>query len=411
MRGPLIDQTRLDIRDTAHDRVTESSSRTVTIAVNAEFLANGRPDGIPRAAFGLVRAMAEEDQSVNWILFTPRIEWQAAAGELRMLANCRVEVAGSLPGRTGRVIWRLFQLPWLVRQHHVNALFNPVGNGPAWMPRRIPLVITIHDLAWLNGDRWYSLRYRLAQRLLTGRAVQLAARVFAVSAYSAKQIQIRLSVASRRITIVRNGLMTPRAENVLRADMDGPVLDHEKGRPMALFVGTRIRRKNLLGVLRAFKRIRAETSLDVQLSIVGASRDSRTLSPDVKGDTNVQFYGYVDDRRLEALYREATFLIFPSFEEGFGFPVLESMALGTPVITSATSALAEVAGDAAILVDPYDNEQIYCAMLKLFSDARLRSALRERGLARAACFSWEEPARVALSDLRSLALEANAQLT
>ncbi|MDQ6712759.1 MAG: hypothetical protein M3Z28_06165, partial [Candidatus Dormibacteraeota bacterium] len=115
---------------------------SLTIGVNAEFLANRLPDGIPRASFGLVRAMAEEDSSINWLLFAPRIEWREAAEELQSLANCQVVIMGSMPGRAGRVGWRLFVLPWLARRHRVRLLFNPVGNGPAWMPRSIPLVIT-----------------------------------------------------------------------------------------------------------------------------------------------------------------------------------------------------------------------------------------------------------------------------
>ena len=408
MSHVLIDAKQTPSRDKDAGRLLKSP---VTIGVNAEFLANGRPDGIPRASFGLVRAMANEDGSITWLLFTPRIEWREAAEELRSLANCQIVVTGSMPGRAGRIFWRLFVLPWLAKRHCVDLLFNPVGNGPAWMPRCIPLVITMHDLAWLDGREWYSRGYRLGQRLLAGRASRLARQIFAVSNYSAKQIEERLQIGPDRVIVVHNGLGAVGSAKAPPLDSAGHAsgTPGELHKPMALFVGTLIPRKNLLGVWRAFSRIREEKGLDVRLIVVGASRDAKALSAELKADPNVRFLDYVDDKRLAALYKAAAFLVLPSFYEGFGLPIIEAMALGTPVITSSSSALAEVAGDAALLVDPRDEEQIYSAMLWLFTDERLRMELAERGMARARLFTWDSSARVALAALRSLVLPASVQ--
>lgn len=412
MSRVFTDATRIGSRD-ADDGQLVRPRPSITIGVNAEFLANAQPDGIPRASLGLVRSMANEDLSIAWLLFTPTIEWREAAEELGSLVNCRIVITGSLPGRAGRVGWRLLVLPWLAWRHHVHLLFNPVGNGPAWMPCGIPLVITIHDLAWLDGRQWYSRRYRLGQRLLAGRASRLATQIFAVSNYSAQQIEKRLQVAPGRIMVVHNGLSlmdvagAPTSDSAEKASATRGELET----PMALFVGTLVRRKNLLGVWRAFRRIRQEKRLDVRLVVVGALRDAKLMSMELKADPNVQVLDYVGDQRLVQLYRQAAFLVLPSFGEGFGLPVLEAMALGTPVITSSTSALAEIAGDAALLVDPYDEEEIYSAMLRLFTDEGLRAELRERGLARSRSFSWESPARIALGALRSLVLPTGVRVS
>src|ERR1700730_114822 len=124
MGGAGTEATQVGNRDKDASQLDEPRA-LATVGVNAEFLANGRPDGIPRASFGLVQAMAKQDASITWLLFTPRIEWLEAAEELRSLANCRLTVTGSMPGRAGRVFWRLLQLPWLARQHRVRLLFNP----------------------------------------------------------------------------------------------------------------------------------------------------------------------------------------------------------------------------------------------------------------------------------------------
>jgi len=280
-------------------------------------------------------------------------------------------------------------------------LFNPVGNGPAWMPRGVPLVITIHDLAWLTGPQWYTRRYRLAQRLLTWRAASLASQIFTVSNHAARQIQGSLRILPGRTTVVRNGVGVAGLERTLGNGEAGNRLDRKSEKPTALFVGTLIRRKNLLGVWHAFSRIRAEGGLDVRLVVVGASRDARALNNKLKRDPNVRFLDYVDDQTLADLYQGASFLVMPSFEEGFGLPVLEAMAMGTPVITSSTGALGEIAGDAALLVDPYDEEQIASAMQRLFTDELLQADLRERGLVRASLFVWQDSARVALDAIKS----------
>jgi glycosyltransferase involved in cell wall biosynthesis len=364
----------------------------ITVGVNAEFLANGRPDGIPHASFGLLREMAELDRSISWLLFTPAIEWPQAGDALRALPNCRLIVTGSTGGRLGRVAWRLLALPWLARRHRVGALFNPVGNGPAWMPPGIPLIITVHDVSWLGGRNWYGWGYRLGQRLLTGRALAIAKEVFAVSSHTAAELINGLGIPASRVTVVPNGVrqMHPMRRTPAMPD-----------KPTALFVGTLIRRKNLTAVWRAFCRIRQQDDLDVQLIVVGAFRDPKAVTAEAKADPNVRFLGFVDDQALADLYSTASFLAVPSFDEGFCLPITEAMALGTPVITSRNSALSEVAGDAALLVDPNSDDEIYLAMRRLFIEPGLRKELRERGYRRAALFSWKESARIGLTALKS----------
>jgi glycosyltransferase involved in cell wall biosynthesis len=167
-------------------------------------------------------------------------------------------------------------------------------------------------------------------------------------------------------------------------------------RPYALFVGQMKARKNITRILEAFKRVRDNG--DHELSLVMAGHRGHT-SDNI--DQNISRLGLADhviepghvkQEHLPALYGAAEMLVFPSLFEGFGFPVIEAMACGTPVVTSNISALPEVAGDAALLVDPHSVEEISAAMTRLRDDSVLRSSLRTRGLTRAKEFTWKRAA-------------------
>ena len=164
-------------------------------------------------------------------------------------------------------------------------------------------------------------------------------------------------------------------------------------RPYVLNVGTLEPRKNLDGLLRAFAQAK-KSGVPHTLVIAGARGwgDSR-LAPLLRElgiAGSVIFTGFVEDEDLPYLYAGADFFVYPSFYEGFGIPVLEAMACGTPVIASNTSSIPEVAGDAALLVDPHSDAELSASILRLAGDERLRQELRERGLSRAALFSWEK---------------------
>jgi len=165
-----------------------------------------------------------------------------------------------------------------------------------------------------------------------------------------------------------------------------------------LYVGNLQPRKNVVRLLRAFARARKEAGFAHRLVIVGQAgwqceEEMRELqSAEAAG--HALRVGYVDDSDLPALYAAADAFLFPTLMEGFGLPVLEAMAMGTPVLTSNTSSLPEVAGDAALLVDPTDESAIATGISALAADGSLRARLRDAGLARAAQFSWQRTAEL-----------------
>jgi glycosyltransferase involved in cell wall biosynthesis len=165
--------------------------------------------------------------------------------------------------------------------------------------------------------------------------------------------------------------------------------------PYILNVGTLEPRKNLAGLLQAFARARRK-GLPHSLVVVGANgwgnSSVERLVDELGIREHVHVSGFVDDQTLPRLYAAADFFVYPSLYEGFGLPVLEAMACGAPVITSNVSSMPEVAGGAALLVDPRSTDELCDAMLRLAGDGQLRSLLRVKGKERAGQFSWERTA-------------------
>jgi glycosyltransferase involved in cell wall biosynthesis len=258
-------------------------------------------------------------------------------------------------------LWYPLVLPRVARKH-VDVLHCPTFRGP--VRSRVPVVVTIHDLAVLRHPETFNQWTRSYSRLVVPRVARAARRVIAVSQFTRGEIVELLGVPPERIDVIPNAVGPPFVP-------DGPAAEGD----YMLAVGTLEPRKNHALVQQAAR------ALAVPLRVVGARG---------WGDVQVDgWLGAVSDDELAALYRGARCLVYPSLYEGFGIPVLEAMACGTPVVTSAGGATEEVAGGAAVLVDPRDPSAIAAGIEE--ADGR-RDELRARGLERAAQFTWERVA-------------------
>jgi alpha-1,3-rhamnosyl/mannosyltransferase len=226
------------------------------------------------------------------------------------------------------------------------------------------VVVTVHDLAVLRHPGTFNQWTRRYSRLAVPRVARAARRLIAVSEFTRGEIVELLDVPAERIDVVPNAVGPPFVAN-------GPAAEGE----YVLAVGTLEPRKNLAAAQRAAQR------LGVPLKVVGARG---------WGDVQVEgWLGRVSDDELAALYRGAQCLVYPSLYEGFGIPVLEAMACGTPVVTGVGGATEEVAGGAAVLVDPRDPASIAAGIEEA---AARRDDLRGSGLERAAGFTWDRVA-------------------
>lgn len=268
--------------------------------------------------------------------------------------------------------------------------FSPGFNPP--LCSRIPFTFTIHDLIHLHVADESSAVRRMFYRHVVLPATQRAHTVFTVSEFTKNQIIEWSGVAAEQIQVVGNGLSSAFAPA-------GP--RHSPGCPYFLHVGRRVAHKNIFRLLEAFRASRA--GHEAHLLFTGY--EDRATVNHVKQlglEEKVRFTGPLSDEALAAVYRGAVALLFPSLYEGFGLPIIEAMACGTPVLTSNITAMPEVAGhDAALQVDPYQVESIRDSLNKLVDDEELRRRLRENGLIRSADFNWS---RTAHSVARRLAV-------
>jgi glycosyltransferase involved in cell wall biosynthesis len=266
--------------------------------------------------------------------------------------------------------WYLGALPLSARTDDV--LHATGHRGPLY--GRTPLVVTIHDLAVLRHPHAFNRWTREYSRVLLPRLARRARRVIAVSAFTARETVDLLGVTEDRVRVIPHGIAEPFAPHGAAA-----------GGEYVLAVGTLEPRKNLARVVLAAER---------------AGMELRVVGQKGWGDVNVASAGFVSDQELARLYRGAAALVYPSLYEGFGLPVLEAMATGTPVVTSADGATAELAGPAAVLVDPLDVDEIAAGIRQAIDR---RDELRSAGLERAARYSWAEAAKATADVYREAA--------
>jgi glycosyltransferase involved in cell wall biosynthesis len=265
---------------------------------------------------------------------------------------------------------------------NADVLWSPQYNVP--MLRRGKLVVTIHDLCQLaHPETLGSNLQRFYARMLISRAVRQADAILCVSEFTRDELRKYLGADPSRITVTYpgRGLISP-------AGLSRPAKTGE--RPYILAVGNVKPHKNLSRLLAAFELAQQQVSHD--LVLVGKrdgflNPDNLEIDPRNIEDGRVRFTGKISDEELMDYYRGADALVLPSIYEGFGFPLVEAMAQGCPVACSNAASLPEVAGDAALLFDPFNIHQIAESMIAIVTNSSLRKHLIEKGLARAARYS------------------------
>lgn len=277
--------------------------------------------------------------------------------------------------------------------------------------KKIPSVLTVHDvIPFTFREAQGFLNNRLKYKPGIRKACRLNDVIVTVSEFSRKDIAKKTAVPLQKIRVIYNGLREPnrydrRIEDDLRKRFG------IEGR-FILNVGGIHERKNILRLIRAFSLLVNRRGYPGKLVITGKvtgafyqkkmkRRCDRTVA-DVGMETKVVFTDFISERELDTLLRLADFLIYPSLYEGFGIPVLEAMRVGLPVITSNTTALPEIAGDSALLIDPEDIEDMTTKMAELLEDESLREQLKRKGLERSKQFTWEKTSQEYLALYREV---------
>jgi glycosyltransferase involved in cell wall biosynthesis len=320
--------------------------------------------------------------------------------------TCRLPIRAS---RSYSQLFRQSRIREVLRLEMIDVYLIP--NMPL-LRRMVPTVVTIHDLTDLRVKKYGLLRtaYRSLVNLI---AAHVADHVVTVSENSKRDIVRLLHIPESKVSVVYNGVSE-----------DFHPLDHKECKDylastysitgeFLLAPGGLSRNKNVPGLLAAMRLLKQKGRLE-KLVLLGDTedREAKYVASDLhqaKLDGTVVLPGFVPREDLPAFYNAALLVAYPTLYEGFGMPVLEAMACGTPVVTSNNSSLPEVAGDAALLVNPRSPEEIADAIQRLLRDETLRADLSTRGLLRARQFTWEQTARKTLGLLTEVRLGKNTQ--
>jgi glycosyltransferase involved in cell wall biosynthesis len=357
----------------------------VRVAIDARKL---HDFGIGTYIRNLLRQLARIDRETEYVLLCQEPDLGVAA---QLGENFRTVLEPS-PNYSFR---EQIHVPWVLMRERPDVYHAPHYVLPTGV--RSKSVVTIHDCIHLMFPQYLPSRAAYAYaRATMWSAAKRSARILTVSESSKRDILHFFNVPAEKVVVIYNAIderfsIPPSEDDVARV-RERYQLDQR----FVLYVGNIKPHKNLVRLIEAFDELRGRFD-DLKLLIIGDEISKwpalRRAVHRHKLHKQVRFLGYQPDETLAILYRLASVFVFPSLYEGFGLPPLEAMASGTPVVTSNVSSLPEVAGDAAVLVDPYQSSAIADGIERVLCDEPLRRELRAKGLARAHQFSWDASVR------------------
>ncbi|WP_322820694.1 glycosyltransferase family 1 protein [Chloroflexus sp.] len=371
------------------------------IAINAHLLAHThsfRRAGVSHYIEQVLLHLAQIDRENRYTVYTTRGLDQAALG---LPANFVVKPS-HLPTINPRV-----RIPWeqiiapLMLRGKADLYHGCLNVAPLLSP--VPTVITIHDLAFIRFPQTFRAYNRIYLDLATRLSTRRASRILVVSEHTKREVVGLLGVDPERVVVtpnaVRHHFRPPDPDQLDQFRVRRSLPEH-----FILYVGTLEPRKNLTTLLEAFALLSRHVPT-VPLLIGGGKgwmyEPIFARLEQLQLRDRVKFVGYIPEEELPLWYAAATVFVFPSIYEGFGMPPLEAMACGTPVITSNTSSLPEVVGDAGLMVSPTDTTALAEAMQRILTSPDVRADLRIRGLKRAQQFSWTQTAIKTLEAYRA----------
>jgi len=362
------------------------------IGIDATTAAQTRIVGISRFIVNLVANLVDVDPDSDYYLFyrpralkRPRCIWRPNSNRFRI---------------------RILQEPFNRRLFRRLDVFHATYQRLPTYHDLVPYIGSLHDIFYLSQPEMGSARTRGRWQARYRDVAERSRLVMTLSEFSKNEIVRLLGTPPEKVRVVPLAAgpgYVPRDERSVAALRSRYGLDQ----PYILYGGGFGRRKNIVGALRAFARALPRLPHDTCLAISGTGGpmegEARAFIEVARIADRIQFLGFVADEDYPGLMSGSVLYFFPSLLEGFGLPALEAMACGAPVVTSSTTSLPEVCGDAAVLVDPSDDAAMGDALVEVARNARLQATLREKGLERAKLFTWRRVAELMVGLYREAA--------
>jgi len=340
------------------------------IAIDARKINDRAKTGVEYYVTHITRAIVRADILNEYVLFTEN----PLDGEWRQYSNVTNEVTPY------RLLWSQTGLLPKLRRGKFDLLFVPGSIAPIIHPK---MVATVHDLGFYKYPQNYSKKELMFLWFSHQFIARRAKKIVAVSEFTARELMARFHLPADRIAVIHHGVELPKADK--KVDVGKK---YDLGPKYFFFLSRLEQRKNIERIIGAFDLLAKEDD-DVQLVLGGKRGQISKKSLVTKFPKRVRFLGYVPESDVASLYRHSLAFVFPSLYEGFGMPILEAFKMNTPVITSRGGATEEVAGEAALLVNPHETKNIYEAMKEVLTNEKLRADLRARGAMRLEHFSWK----------------------
>ena len=366
----------------------------MNIGLSTSVIQRGKT-GVGQYVFALVAALARQPARHELKLFV--LEDDVPLFDFARESATIVPVSERFRPPVKDILWHQTVLPSLARSHRLDVLHVPSYRRMLW-PRPCALVTTIHDLAPFHVAGKYDWKRMLYGRVVARRLAQRQDKIIAVSQNTADDVVHYFKLPAAKVSVIHNGLDHARFfPDSTAAAKEFVMQQYALRKPFFLYVA-RLEHpgKNHVRLIEAFNRFKAETSSDWQLVFGGSDwHGAQTIHTAIGQSpfhSDIRCLGFVADDALPKLYRAASVFVHPSLFEGFGFPPVEAMACGCPVLCSTRGALGEIVGAAAATVDPEDVNALKKQLAALAADPALRATLRAAGLARARHFDWQRAA-------------------
>jgi len=369
------------------------------IGINILFLIPGKVGGSEIYLRNLLENLTMIDRENEYILFTN----MENSGTFKISQDNFKEVLCPVRAsfRPARVLWEQFILPFQIKKYRIEVLHSPGYTAP--LLASCCSIVTIHDMNYFYYPEDFSKLTTFFLKLLVPLAARRSRKIITVSRNSKKDIVQILKIPESKICVIYEAGSSHLSVPIVIENKVREKLKERCGidKKFILTVSVSHPHKNLHRLVEAYDILCKRYQIACQLLIVGikgrAQSGLMNLVKELSLEKRVIFTGWVSNEDLLLLYSEAELFVFPSLFEGFGIPVLEAMAQGTPIVSSNAASLPEVVGDGALLVDPCNIDEIAEAMHRVLTDETLRVALIKRGFKRVSRFSWEKTARETLA--------------